>query len=111
MASPKPPQTLLNITVCWSTDQQVLQQALVVPPGTCVGLALEILGQPLVQEAALVGIFGQRCALSRVLQEGDRIELYRPLTVEPKAARRRRAIHREKVRNIKKKVPINDLTV
>ena len=111
MAMPKPPQTPLNITVCWSTDKQVLQQALVVPPGTCVGRALELIGQPLAQEATRVGIFGQRCALSRVLQEGDRIELYRPLIVEPKAARRRRAIHREKVRNIKKKMPINDLTV
>ncbi|NQW85206.1 MAG: RnfH family protein [Alcaligenaceae bacterium] len=111
MATLKPSQTLLNITVCWSSDQQVLQQALAVPPGTCVGRALELLGQPLAQEGALVGIFGQRCALSRVLQEGDRIELYRPLIVEPKAARRRRAIHREKVRNIKKKMPINDLTV
>jgi len=35
-----------------------------------------------------VGIFGQRCKPDRVLQPGDRIELYRPLTADPKEVRR-----------------------
>ncbi len=38
-----------------------------------------------------VGIFGKQCTLSRVLRDGDRIEIYRPLLVDPKTARRRRA--------------------
>ena len=38
-----------------------------------------------------VGIFGTRCPLDRVLREGDRIEIYRPLCADPKTARRRRA--------------------
>jgi putative ubiquitin-RnfH superfamily antitoxin RatB of RatAB toxin-antitoxin module len=38
-----------------------------------------------------VGIFGNLCPLERVLQTGDRIEIYRPLTQDPKTARRRRA--------------------
>lgn len=37
------------------------------------------------------GIFGQACAASRRLHDGDRIELYRPLRVDPKDARRARA--------------------
>ena len=37
------------------------------------------------------GIFGHRCEPSRRLRDGDRIELYRPLVVDAKAARRERA--------------------
>ncbi|MBU6211060.1 MAG: RnfH family protein [Gammaproteobacteria bacterium] len=40
---------------------------------------------------APVGIFGERCDRSRTLAEGDRVELYLPLKVDPKAARRQRA--------------------
>jgi putative ubiquitin-RnfH superfamily antitoxin RatB of RatAB toxin-antitoxin module len=58
-----------------------------------------------------ISIFGQRCDSNRILSDGDRIELCRALVVDPKAARRRRALHREKVRNIKKKMPVDDLTV
>jgi putative ubiquitin-RnfH superfamily antitoxin RatB of RatAB toxin-antitoxin module len=39
-----------------------------------------------------VGIFGQRVALDHRLSPGDRVEIYRPLEVDPKEARRRRAI-------------------
>lgn len=38
-----------------------------------------------------VGIFGRRTALSHPVEEGDRIELYRPLAADPKSARRSRA--------------------
>lgn len=40
---------------------------------------------------APVGIFGEICARDRVLESGDRVELYRPLRVDPKSARRARA--------------------
>lgn len=36
------------------------------------------------------GIWGQRAAPSQLLRDGDRVELYRPLTVDPKVARRER---------------------
>jgi putative ubiquitin-RnfH superfamily antitoxin RatB of RatAB toxin-antitoxin module len=38
-----------------------------------------------------VGVWGRRCALETILSEGDRVEIYRPLAVDPKEARRRRA--------------------
>jgi putative ubiquitin-RnfH superfamily antitoxin RatB of RatAB toxin-antitoxin module len=38
-----------------------------------------------------VGIFGRVSALSRALADGDRVEIYRPLTADPKTARRARA--------------------
>lgn len=44
---------------------------------------------------AAVGIFGQVCERTRLLAEGDRIELYLPLQVDPKAARRERARERQ----------------
>ncbi len=38
-----------------------------------------------------VGIFGRVVSLARVLRDGDRVEIYRPLSVDPKLARRQRA--------------------
>jgi putative ubiquitin-RnfH superfamily antitoxin RatB of RatAB toxin-antitoxin module len=37
------------------------------------------------------GIFGKRVGLNQPLADGDRVEIYRPLVVDPKEARRRRA--------------------
>lgn len=42
-------------------------------------------------DSSHVGVFGQRCHPDRVLQDGDRIELYRPLTADPKEVRRKLA--------------------
>lgn len=38
-----------------------------------------------------VGIFGKRRNLDYVLQEGDRVEIYTPLLIDPKQARKERA--------------------
>lgn len=37
-----------------------------------------------------VGVWGRLCRPDEPLREGDRVELYRPLTVDPKEARRLR---------------------
>ncbi len=39
-----------------------------------------------------IGIFSKACQLSDKLHDGDRIEIYRPLTIDPKEARKARAI-------------------
>ena len=62
-------------------------------------------------EQLVTGIYGIRAPLTQKLNDGDRVEIYRPLTFDPKQSRRRRAIHRQKIRNIKKKMPINDVTI
>ncbi|ROR24752.1 sulfur carrier protein/hypothetical protein [Comamonas sp. BIGb0124] len=36
------------------------------------------------------GVWGERVALARVLRDGDRLEFYRALRVDPKVARRER---------------------
>jgi putative ubiquitin-RnfH superfamily antitoxin RatB of RatAB toxin-antitoxin module len=40
-----------------------------------------------------IGVFGKLRALTDPVQAGDRVEIYRPLRVDPKDARRRRAEH------------------
>lgn len=101
----------ISITVVWASPDQIESVSLMLPVGSQVQHALEQSGLLQKYQPAGLAIFGQRCDPSRLLSDGDRIELCRPLVVEPKAARRRRALHREKVRNIKKKMPIDDLTV
>lgn len=40
-------------------------------------------------EAQKVGIFGRLSKLDKVLEEGDRVEIYRPITADPELAERR----------------------
>lgn len=43
-----------------------------------------------------VGVFGHKVSLEQVLQDGDRVELYRPLIADPKEVRRQRAVQQAK---------------
>jgi putative ubiquitin-RnfH superfamily antitoxin RatB of RatAB toxin-antitoxin module len=45
-------------------------------------------------EHAKVGLFGQVVAVERKLSAGDRLEIYRPLAMDPKDSRRARAKRR-----------------
>lgn len=47
------------------------------------------------------GIWGQRCGLEQRVVDGDRVEIYRPLTIDPKEGRRMRADLRRKGRTAK----------
>jgi len=44
-----------------------------------------------------IGIFGKIKNLQDIIQVGDRIEIYRPLLIDPKEARRKRAKNRHKL--------------
>lgn len=75
-------------------DQQVLL-ALDLAPGTTAAEALRLSGLPqrfagIDPDTAALGIFGRRIEATRVLQAGDRLEVYRPLQADPKEARRAR---------------------
>jgi len=41
-----------------------------------------------------IGIFGRVVAPTALLSDGDRVEIYRPLVVDPKEARRLRALRK-----------------
>ena len=46
---------------------------------------------------ARLGVWGKPCDAGRLLRERDRVEIYRPLSVDPKEARRvRYRAHRER---------------
>jgi putative ubiquitin-RnfH superfamily antitoxin RatB of RatAB toxin-antitoxin module len=43
-----------------------------------------------------VGVFGGKVPMDQVLRDGDRVEIYRPLIVDPKEVRRQRALKQAK---------------
>ena len=54
---------------------------------------------PEIDAAALVlGVFGRVLPPQALLQDGDRVEIYRPLIADPKEARRARAAPRRRKR-------------
>jgi putative ubiquitin-RnfH superfamily antitoxin RatB of RatAB toxin-antitoxin module len=60
------------------------------PAGATVGDAVAASGLPL-EGVDGYAVFGVRVAVDALLREGDRVELLRPLLLDPKDARRRRA--------------------
>ena len=87
---------MISITVAYATPEKQVEIALSVEESCTVELAIKrskIIEQ--FSEIKLanikVGIFSQMVKLDSNLQDGDRIEIYRPLTIDPKEARRLRA--------------------
>mgnify|MGYP002635298230 CR=1 FL=1 len=78
-------------------DKQVLRSVKLVPPASVAdaiaasGLNAEFPAIDLTKNK--VGIFGQRSTMDTQLQDGDRVEIYRPLNADPMESRRRRAEH------------------
>lgn len=71
----------------------MLELTLTLDAGHTVEQALRLLashGSWPEKEVTALGIWGRRVALSDVLKDGDRLELYRALRVDPKVARRQR---------------------
>jgi uncharacterized protein len=66
--------------------------ALRLPAGATVADALRVAG--IGGNPAGVGIFGRRVKADTRLADGDRVEVYRPLRLDPKEARRARARRR-----------------
>jgi len=53
----------------------------------------------IVLEDEMVGIYGFRHPLNHLVKPGDRVEIYRPLTMSPTEARKLRALSRKKSQN------------
>ena len=88
----------IGITVLFSAAPRTVQEvALRVPLGCLVSEALALVapqwGVDVAQLQALdFGVWGKRVPTQHVLNDGDRLEIYRPLTVDPKIARRERFV-------------------
>ena len=87
---------LIQVCLVYSAQaREVLELTLRLKPGSTVRQALETSGL-LVQRPDLdlstmtLGVWGRKVALTHVLRDQDRVEIYRPLKVDPKVARRER---------------------
>jgi hypothetical protein len=85
----------ITVELAWSPrPQEVLRTTLHLPAGATLGEALRASGWPAEQgwnaTELRVGIWGKPKALDDVLRDRDRVEVYRPLLVDPKEARRQR---------------------
>jgi putative ubiquitin-RnfH superfamily antitoxin RatB of RatAB toxin-antitoxin module len=78
----------LRVTVVQSPGpREAREWAVDLPMGSTVADALRACGLPPDDE---VGIWGRRTESGQLLRDRDRVELYRPLLVDPKVARRER---------------------
>lgn len=86
----------ITVAVVFSPrPREVLESIVQLPAGSTVRQA--IFASQLLQglaEGAVAGldcgVWGRKAGLAHVLREFDRVEIYRPLTVDPKEARRLR---------------------
>jgi putative ubiquitin-RnfH superfamily antitoxin RatB of RatAB toxin-antitoxin module len=86
----------INIEVAYALLDQQWLLAVEVEEGSTIEAA--ILQSGILQQAPAinlrrqtVGVFSKRKQLSDVVEDGDRIEIYRPLVIDPKEARRAKA--------------------
>ncbi len=101
-------RAVLNVTVCFSpAPRRVLEWPLQVPTGSTVEQAWALAAQMPQWPADLPtrvwqqwtpGLWNRKCAWSQLVLEGDRLELYRDLRVDPKVARRERFARQGKKR-------------
>lgn len=87
--------TFVVTVVLAAGPRQVQSCNLRVAPGCTAAMAVQQSGllQPLPQtevDALALGVWGRKVTGKHLLQADDRVELYRPLTVDPKVARRER---------------------
>lgn len=93
----------VHVEVAYATPQEQALVALVLPAGSTVGEAITqsgLLGR--FPEIDLgrnrIGVFGVFASLQDPLEDGARVEIYRPLMANPKEVRRRRAAAQRKAR-------------
>lgn len=78
----------MRVEVVLAFPDRVQHVRLELPAGATAGDAVTAAG---FGDAHAIGIFGKRVKNDHALRDGDRVEIYRPLAMDPKEARRRRA--------------------
>lgn len=86
----------VRVEVCHALPGRQTVIAVELAPGATVEEAILRSGilarHPVIDlQADRVGVHGKLCRLDRVVADGDRVEIYRPLQGDPKAIRRRLA--------------------
>ncbi len=90
----EPPR--IRVSVVHAEPERVFEAELSLPGGATVAEAIEASGirdaRPDVEiRDDRIGVFARRVRLDTRLRDGDRVEIYRPLKIDPKEARRKRA--------------------
>jgi uncharacterized protein len=86
----------ITVTVVYSPRQRVIQElTMALPAGSTVAQAIEATGWDLPADlldplAGAMGVWGRKTGAEQPLRDLDRVEIYRPLSVDPKVARRER---------------------
>ncbi len=88
----------IKVTLAWAWTAASGEIELIVDAGITVGGVLLHAGRSgaadvpaaVLRDATGYGVWGRARAKTHVVRDGDRIEIYRPLTADPKEARRRR---------------------
>jgi len=86
----------LRITVVYAaTPRSAVELQIELPVGATLQAALESAAVRAAFASAnlspgRVGVWGRKASAQQLLRDGDRIEIYRPLLVDPKVARRER---------------------
>jgi hypothetical protein len=86
----------LTVEVVYADPHRQILRRIELATGSTVAQAVDASGIPLMLPEGSVdpdqlGIYGRKVRPSQLVQAGDRIEIYRPLTLDPMEARRRRA--------------------
>jgi putative ubiquitin-RnfH superfamily antitoxin RatB of RatAB toxin-antitoxin module len=81
----------MKVEVVYALPAAAEVVSLDLPAGASVRDALAASGLRIDLEKSECGVFGKRVPLSQRLSDGDRVEIYRALAMDPKEARRRRA--------------------
>jgi len=85
----------ITVELVYALPERQMLVVLTVPRDTTAHDAVVrsglLLSHPEIDTMRGIGIFGKRVPPETILKNGDRIEIYRPLTADPKEARRRRA--------------------
>jgi putative ubiquitin-RnfH superfamily antitoxin RatB of RatAB toxin-antitoxin module len=90
------PEMKIRVTCIYSPSPRTVNEVeLLLPSGSMVSLALQAsavqtLCPDLDLSKATIGVWGRKASPRQILRDQDRIEIYRPLRVNPKIARRER---------------------
>jgi putative ubiquitin-RnfH superfamily antitoxin RatB of RatAB toxin-antitoxin module len=87
---------LLHVDVVFADVAAVVRKSVQIEPGATVADAVRVSGIAANLgaggiDASRIGVFGRVVSSTTLLRDGDRVEIYRPLRIDPKEARRRRA--------------------
>jgi hypothetical protein len=88
---------VIHVEVVYATPERQEVVALELEQGATVAQAIEASGlarrfDGFEAEASRLGIFSRKVGPEHELCDGDRVEVYRPLLIDPKEARRQRAL-------------------